>query len=491
MRRFSLILPVLPALILALATGPGSALGKQHSINDNIYRLTQAGFSPDGRIFAYTVTGLEEKGSNGRYFARMYFLDVHKNSFLKPKGNIVREENTGDIPDFSKLQEAVLKKSAQAMRKYKIQAEPSELEYIVKVSRGKRKKRNFFTLKWDKFELRLIPKGYRVKRCGKLRTKIFTLALLGSSGKMINVLQRDKKLYRSRGCPVDYLVYDKAFIHGKGIVAFVYSTTPSKWGGVAHKIFKPLVVSGTMGKVQAKAVSVSRSQVETWRDPVTGMEFVKVPGGLFEMGCHTNAGKCSSSEKPVRTVRLDAFWVGKHEVTQGQWMRIMGNNPSGFKKGDNYPVEQVSWNDAQKFIRKLNARSSAKFRLPSEAQWEYACRVGGKAVTFGTGNGKLSSGNANYDGNNQGTTSVGRYQANGLGLHDMSGNLWEWVQDTYTKNYNNVGTDNPIYERSGGAPVYRGGGWRNGSSSLRCSNRNVYSHSLRGSYLGFRLLRLR
>ena len=106
----------------------------------------------------------------------------------------------------------------------------------------------------------------------------------------------------------------------------------------------------------------------TLRDPVTGMEFVKVPGGSFQMGCHANAGKCRSNEKPVRTVRLDGFWMGKHEVTQGQWKRIMGSNPSQFKKGDNYPVEKVSWDNVQQFIRRLNGQSSANFSLPSEAQ---------------------------------------------------------------------------------------------------------------------------
>ena len=220
------------------------------------------------------------------------------------------------------------------------------------------------------------------------------------------------------------------------------------------------------------------------------MEFVKVPGGSFQMGCHANAGKCRSNEKPVRTVRLDGFWLGKHEVTQGQWKRIMGSNPSQFKKGDNYPVEKVSWNDVQQFIRRLNSQSSAKFSLPSEAQWEFACRSGGKPVTFGTGNGRVSSGNANFRRNIGSTTPVGKYQANSLGLHDMSGNVWEWVQDKYT-GYSNVGTDNPIYERSGGIRVFRGGGWDFRSRFLRCSNRLNYGPSGRDNFLGFRLRRLR
>ena len=238
------------------------------------------------------------------------------------------------------------------------------------------------------------------------------------------------------------------------------------------------------------AIRRDSSSRRTWRDPVTGMEFVKVPGGSFEMGCHANAGDCNNRERPTRTVRLDGFWLGKHEVTQGQWKRIMGSNPSHFKKGDRFPVEQLSWNNVQRFIRRLNSRGSASFRLPSEAEWEYACRAGGKEVTFGTGNGRVSSSNANFNQNNGGTTPVGRYKANGLGLHDMSGNVWEWVQDKYTK-YQNIGTDNPIYERSGSNRDLRGGSWYNGLRYVRCSNRSFRRPSVGNDYLGFRLVRVR
>ncbi|MEE8433313.1 MAG: formylglycine-generating enzyme family protein [bacterium] len=226
-----------------------------------------------------------------------------------------------------------------------------------------------------------------------------------------------------------------------------------------------------------------------WRDPVTGMEFVRVPGGSFEMGCHANAGKCYSDEKPVRTARLDGFWMGKHEVTQGQWKRIMGSNPSYLKKGDNYPVENVSWNEVQQFIRRLNRQSSAKFRLPSEAQWEYACRAGGKAVTYGTGSGALNSSSAKYS-TGDGTALVGSCDPNSLGLHDMSGNVWEWVRDKFII-YGNVGTDNPIFERYSDARVFRGGGRNGNSSKLRCSDRPRNSPSFSGGVLGFRLVRMR
>ena len=255
-----------------------------------------------------------------------------------------------------------------------------------------------------------------------------------------------------------------------------------------------------------------------WRDPVTGMEFVKIPDGSFEMGCHANAGKCDDDEKPARTVRLDGFWMGKTEVTVGQFKRFVNDSgyrteaekskrcwvfdgkwkqktganwrTPGFQQGANHPVACVSWNDSNAFALWLSGKTGQSFRLPSEAQWEYACRAGGKSVTYGTGNGRLSSGNANYKNNNRGTTAVGRYQANSLGLKDMSGNVWEWVADKYT-GYQNVGTTNPAFNGSGSFRVFRGGSWNNPSRSLRCSDRYSGAPSGGNGGLGFRLLRLR
>ncbi len=241
-----------------------------------------------------------------------------------------------------------------------------------------------------------------------------------------------------------------------------------------------------------------------WRDPVTGMQFVWVPGGSFLMGCHVNAGECDDNEKLARTVRVDGFWMGKHEVTQGQWKRILGNNPSNFKNGDNYPVEKVSWNDVQKFIRKLNAKSSATFRLSSEAEWEYACRSGGKPVKYAWGNDGVGIGgtkanfadkNSNYkwftksvDDGFQNTAPVGSFAPNVLGLYDMSGNVFEWVQDKFAY-YSDVGTNNPIYEGFGGHRIARGGSWAFESRALRCSFRLGDDPTRRSDHLGFRLMR--
>jgi formylglycine-generating enzyme required for sulfatase activity len=236
-----------------------------------------------------------------------------------------------------------------------------------------------------------------------------------------------------------------------------------------------------------------------WREPITGMEFVHVPGGEYEQGCHTQAGECDDDERPSRRVRLSPFWIGKTEVTQGQWSRVMGSNPSGFKNGDDYPVENVSWNDVQEFIQRLNSRTpEVRFRLPSEAEWEYACRAGGKPIEYGTQGGEISRRTVNYgkdvccegdasDGYLN-TAPVGSFAGNGLGLHDMSGNVWEWVQDVYDrKAYQSGATSDPIYQGSGALRVLRGGGWSSRPRGVRCSVRGRYEPDDRSVNLGFRL----
>jgi formylglycine-generating enzyme required for sulfatase activity len=234
---------------------------------------------------------------------------------------------------------------------------------------------------------------------------------------------------------------------------------------------------------------------QIWRDSVTGMEFVLVPGGSFDMGCGSWAGHCFESEEPVHRVAVSSFWLGTTPVTQGQWNRIMSTNSSRFKNGNGYPVEQVSWEDAQRFIAGLNSQSKdAAFRLPTEAEWEYACRAGGKPQEYGTATGQLTIGLANWSEAGIGaTTPVTRYQPNELGLYDMSGNVYQWVQDRFSKydssEYASLGAPNPLQERSGVNRVYRGGGWFNDAIHARCSGRYRVAPSFRLYDLGFRLAR--
>ena len=241
---------------------------------------------------------------------------------------------------------------------------------------------------------------------------------------------------------------------------------------------------------QQQAAITPPQQGATWRDPITQMEFVAVPGGEYEQGCGTWTSDCYDDEKPPRRVRLSAFWMAKTEVTRGQWQKVMGNNPSEFQKGEDFPVEQVSWNDVQEFIRRLNAQSAGvTFRLPSEAEWEYACRAGGKPVKYGTQTGELHPGLANY-GSEDGTFRVGSYAPNGLGLHDMAGNVWEWTQDVYNdKAYQSGSTSDPIFQGSGDLRVSRGGGWGENPRYARCSTRSRSGPAYRDRWIGFRLAR--
>ncbi|MDP3259083.1 MAG: formylglycine-generating enzyme family protein [Thermodesulfovibrionales bacterium] len=198
-------------------------------------------------------------------------------------------------------------------------------------------------------------------------------------------------------------------------------------------------------------------------DSATGMEFVSVKGGCYQMG--DTFGDGGSDEKLVHEVYVDDFYIGKYEVTQGQWKAIMGNNPSYFNNcGDNCPVERVSWNDVQDFINKLNSKSGKNYRLPTEAEWEYAARSGGKNEKYaGTSNESELGEYAWYSSNSGGKTHpVGQKKPNGLGIYDMSGNVFELVNDWYDSDYyKNSPKDNPKGPSSGQSRVLRGGSWGN------------------------------
>ncbi len=226
-------------------------------------------------------------------------------------------------------------------------------------------------------------------------------------------------------------------------------------------------------------------------EPSTGMEFVWVPGGTYEMGCGSwSSEHCYGDAMPVHQVVLKGFWVGKCEVTQGQWQGLMGSNPSDFSScGADCPVERVSWEDVQGFIRKLNGRVDGPFRLLTEAEWEYACRSGGKEEKYcGGANADMVAWHSGNSGRK--THPVGKKLPNGLGLYDMSGNVFEWVSDWYSDNYYvNSPRDNPQGPSSGSARVVRGSGWHYGPAFVRSAARYGGLPSNRRNSLGFRLAR--
>ena len=251
------------------------------------------------------------------------------------------------------------------------------------------------------------------------------------------------------------------------------------------------------GKKHSAAPQAS-SQQESAPAASSGLNpaMVRIPAGSFMMG--SNQG----DEQPVHRVSIDYdFEMGKTEVTQGLWKAVMGSNPSNLHceprtiacSSDNNPVENVSWDDIQLFIAELNAQTGKTYRLPSEAEWEYACLAGNNSDTYCGGNSPV--GVAWFDINSESKTHpVATKRANAWGLYDMSGNVWEWVQDYYSQDYNGA-PDNGMARTSpgngqlGSHRVLRGGSWNGSTQYLRAANRGHNDPSKRYDYNGFRLAR--
>ena len=218
------------------------------------------------------------------------------------------------------------------------------------------------------------------------------------------------------------------------------------------------------------------------------IEMVKVEAGSFNMGATPEMKKPADREKPVHRVTLtNNYYIGKYEVTQALWQAVMGSNPSCFK-GDDLPVEMVTWNDCQDFISKLNAMTGKRFRLPSEAEWEYAARGGNKSRGYQY-IGSNTIGDVAWYGDNSGskTHAVGTKQPNELGIYDMAGNVLEWCQDWYGS-YNSSPQVNPTGAASGSRRVDRGGSWLNSAWNCRTSYRDESASCCCDSNLGFRLV---
>jgi formylglycine-generating enzyme required for sulfatase activity len=286
----------------------------------------------------------------------------------------------------------------------------------------------------------------------------------------------------------------------------------------------PAEQSRTLRGEAVKAAEASRtprvdavSSVSAWAEPVPGAKTMVIDGitypclvvekqtamrmvlvaacpGGFNMGSPANEPKRNSDEKQHLRKIGNGFWLGETEVTQAQYQKVMGANPSRFQ-GDNLPVERVSWEDCQQFVAKLNAQGGG-FRLPSEAEWEYACRAG-NASAFNTGN-DIDTNNANYDGSlpygvakgvfRECTVPAGSLPANALGFREMHGNVREMCQDAYDT-YSDTGDERAV----GGAPqalrVVRGGYWGAAAQECRSASRAPVRPNERLSHTGFRLAR--
>jgi formylglycine-generating enzyme required for sulfatase activity len=214
-------------------------------------------------------------------------------------------------------------------------------------------------------------------------------------------------------------------------------------------------------------------------------EMIEIEGGWFEMG--GNEGEIN--EKPVHKVYVDGFYISKFEVTQKQWRDITGNNPGAFQKCDDCPVDNVSWNDVQKFLNKLNSKTRRNYRLPTEAEWEFAARGGNKSRDFRFSGSNNVDEVAWYD-NNSGskTHPVGQKKPNELGIYDMSGNVWEWCSDRYDREYYNKSSEkNPQGPTGGRFYVLRGGSAASVDNYCRVAVRSWSDPDFRDNY-GFRLV---
>ena len=219
------------------------------------------------------------------------------------------------------------------------------------------------------------------------------------------------------------------------------------------------------------------------------LEMVKVEGGAFKMGCTKERdGYCRDNEKPTHEVSLNDFYMGRYEVTQAQWQAVMGDNPSQFADCDECPVENVFWEDVQAFVAKLNRQTGKQYRLPTEAEWEFAARGGQKTKGYKYAGGNYLDAVAWYDNNSmERTHEIGQKKANELGIHDMNGNVWEWCHDWYDPEYYEQSpVNNPKGPTTGAYHVMRGGSWRNASNYTSIASRFDKEPEL-GMIYGFRL----
>ena len=248
---------------------------------------------------------------------------------------------------------------------------------------------------------------------------------------------------------------------------------------------KAKILTLTLALTLLVAAGPAQAQDKTYTNSI-GMEFVLIPAGSFMMG----SAEGHEDERPMHYVTISRpFYLGKYEVTQAQWMALMGNNHSRFK-GPNNPVEVVSWDDVQVFINKLNAKEGHnRYRLPTEAEWEYAARAGTKTTySFGDDEKKLSR-HAWYSGNSGRTTHpVGQKHPNPWGLHDVHGNVSEWVWDWYDENYYANSPDvDPQGPSIGSFRVLRGGSWYGNAKLYRSARRDYSPPDEHGSGMGLRL----
>ncbi|MFN6156240.1 MAG: SUMF1/EgtB/PvdO family nonheme iron enzyme [Dolichospermum sp.] len=262
-----------------------------------------------------------------------------------------------------------------------------------------------------------------------------------------------------------------------------------------------VVTTNKYGEIIQRQQRIARYFIEDLDNSVK-LEMAAIPGGTFMMGLPENEERKSYDESPQHQVTVPSFFMGKYPVTQAQYQAIMGTNPSYFNGSNRHrPVESVIWNDAVAFCEKLSQRTGKNYRLPSEAEWEYACRAG-TTTPFHFGE-TITTDLANYNGNythcggikgiyREETTEVGSFGvANNFGLYDMHGNVWEWCQDRWHYSYKGAPTDGSVWldtEKNTIRGLLRGGSWDNDPGYCRSACRSLNDLGLNDTYIGFRVV---
>jgi len=252
------------------------------------------------------------------------------------------------------------------------------------------------------------------------------------------------------------------------------------------RILFPIVSSLVL--LTTPALSQSDEPEDSWIEPVSGVKFLHIPGGTFMMGSPSTEEGRQQFAETQHPVSVGTFWLAETEVTQAQWKAVMGANPANFK-GDDLPVEKVSWYDVQEFIQKLNSRTGGQFRLPTEAEWEYAARTGTMTVRYWGDEVGVNQANCNGCGSDwdyRQTAPVKSFAPNGFGLYDMLGNVWEWTCSAYKSSYG--GSENRCADQATHYSV-RGGSWFHGPRWMRAAHRRFSLPIFRVIFYGFRLAR--
>jgi eukaryotic-like serine/threonine-protein kinase len=293
-----------------------------------------------------------------------------------------------------------------------------------------------------------------------------------------------------------------AVLGGMGYIgAVIWGNTPQKSPASPLSLNSfsfEVVTVNARGEIANRSNKQAQFFAEDLGSGIT-LDMVAIPGGKFIMGSPATEKDRYSDEGPQREVSIQPFSMGKFAVTQAQWQAVMGNNPSDFK-GDKRPIERITWHQAREFCRKLSQQTGRQYRLPSEAEWEYACRAGtttpfyfGETITpaIVNYNGNFPYGEAPKGQFRQQTTDVGSFPPNAFGLYDMHGNVWEWCEDVWHENYNGAPTDGSAWETKGNendnrSRPLRGGSWNFKADACRSADRYPFTHDW--NYIGFRVV---